>query len=495
MIYLDHAATSFPKSEAILEKTFRIYREQGCSPGRGGYDLAVEAEELVHRTRKRTADFFGATDPDRVIFAANATDALNLGIFGLTAQGGHVVTTRLEHNSVLRPLHHLRKQGRIEYTTLAFNEDGFVDPARLAEAITPQTSLVVVNHASNVLGTIQDLAVIGPLCAERGVPLLVDAAQSAAHTPIRMHEWCISALAFTGHKAIEAPTGIGGLVLAPDLPIAQTRFGGTGVDSGSLEHTPTLPHRLEAGTLNMLGIIGLSAALDRLHPEECALNREREISLLQRLEKGLADIDRITVYPSSDYTRRVPLTICNIEGISALDVGDILDGDYGIAVRTGLHCAPLVHESLGLSDRGAVRFSWAPRPRKAISTGPWRHEGHCRRRLSMLTEEETLLYWDLMSSMDEAFTAHQGVVIQEPRTWGEAFFQVMEQKHQPGDPATLQLYMVASELLMMLMYNRPGPEMALAFRRRPEAFLRFVLMHIKLSNCLISPDPSHACQL
>ncbi len=357
MIYLDHAATSFPKPRVVLEKMLEVYTSFGCSPGRGGYDLALEAEDIVFQARQKAAAFFGASDPERVIFTANATDALNLAIFGLTASGGHVVSTRLEHNSVLRPLHHLKKLGLIDCTLVPFAPNGFVDPGRLAAAITPRTRLVIINHASNVLGTIQSLAEIGPLCADRGVPLLVDAAQSAAKTPIKMQEWQIDALAFTGHKAIQGPTGIGGLILAPDLEITQTRFGGTGVDSSSLEHNAAFPHRLEAGTLNMLGIIGLSVALDVIEEADWRACREREMKLLHKLETGLKAIERVIVYPIPDDQRRVALTICNIEGVSAQDLGDILDGDYGIAVRTGLHCAPLVHESLGLSTRGAVRFS------------------------------------------------------------------------------------------------------------------------------------------
>ena len=267
-IYLDNAATSFPKPASVLSAMVETYAKLGVSPGRGGYDLATEAEALVDRTREKLARFFGAPDPKGVIFANNATDALNLAIQGLLKPGDHVVSTRLEHNSVLRPLHHLRERGLIEYDLVPFDGKGFIDPQEIASAIRRNTKLVVLCHASNVLGTIQPIAEIGRLCAEREVPLLIDAAQSAGVIPIDIAVSRISALAFTGHKSLLGPTGIGGLIIHPELDVQSTRFGGTGVDSKSLVHTQTFPHRLECGTLNFLGIIGLSGGLDFVIGEE-----------------------------------------------------------------------------------------------------------------------------------------------------------------------------------------------------------------------------------
>ena len=261
-IYLDNAATSFPKPASVLSAMVETYGRLGVSPGRGGYDLATEAEAFVDRTRGKVARFFGAPDPRGVIFANNATDALNLAIQGLLKFGDHVVSTRMEHNSVLRPLYHLRQRGMIEYDLVPFDGNGFIDPQEVARAMRRNTKLVVLCHASNVLGTIQPIPEIGRLCAERGVPLLIDAAQSAGVIPIDMAAWRISAMAFTGHKSLLGPSGIGGLIIHPELDVQATRFGGTGVDSKSLMHTQTFPHRLECGTLNFLGIIGLSAGLD-----------------------------------------------------------------------------------------------------------------------------------------------------------------------------------------------------------------------------------------
>jgi cysteine desulfurase family protein len=360
LIYLDNAATTFPKPEEVLRGTLETYQRLCVSPGRGGYDLAVEAGVLVDQTRRKLAHFFGAPDPDLVIFALNATDALNLAIQGIVGPGDHVVATRLEHNSVLRPLFHLRKQIGIDFDLVPFDQDGFVDPDAIGRAIRPHTRLVVVSHASNVLGTVQPAAEIARVCADHGIPLLLDVAQSAGLVPIDMKTWGVNAIAFTGHKALMGPSGVGGLVLLPDLQIAPTRFGGTGIDSANLFHTQNYPHRLEAGTLNLLGIIGLSAGLDYVDKTGMGQMLQHEIALLERLWQGMCALDGVRVYTADSRRQHTPVLICNIDGMLSEDVGAILDGDYGVAVRTGLHCAPLVHQDLGTSLHGAVRFSLGP---------------------------------------------------------------------------------------------------------------------------------------
>jgi cysteine desulfurase family protein len=360
LIYLDNAATTFPKPPGVLSAMVETYGRMGVSPGRGSYDLASEAETLVRETRAKLARFFGAPDPNGVIFASNATDGLNLAIQGLLKTGDHVVSTRLEHNSVLRPLHHLRERCMIEYDLVPFDGRGFIDPDEVAEAIRPHTRLVIINHASNVLGTIQPIREIGRICTERDVPLLVDAAQSAGVVEIDMDNWQIAAIAFTGHKGMLGPTGIGGLVVRPELEIQTTRFGGTGVDSKSPVHTQSLPHRLEAGTLNLMGVIGLSAGLDFLAEQGIEALRNREMELLGRLREGLSTVDRIQLYGAGDLIDHLGLITANVEGIDPSDVGAILDADFGIAVRVGLHCAPLVHEKLGTFPNGGVRFSLGP---------------------------------------------------------------------------------------------------------------------------------------
>ncbi len=360
-VYLDNAATTFPKPASVLGKAIATYRRIGVSPGRGGYDLAAEAEEFVRETRRKVARFFGSSDPDRVIFTGNATDALNIAFQGLLHPGDHVVSTRLEHNSVLRPLYHLRQKGIIEYDLVRFDGKGFVDPADIIAAIRPDTKLVVVTHASNVLGTVQPVREIGRSCAERGVPLLVDAAQSAGVVPIDVDDWHVAALAFTGHKSMLAPTGIGGLVLARQVEnIESSRFGGTGINSASPVHTRDFPYRLEAGTLNLLGIIGLSGSLDYLDKAGIEAVHAREMELLGKLREGLSLITGIDLYSVEDLSDHVALLTANVRGMDPHDAGAILDGDFNIAVRVGLHCAPLVHEDLGTAPQGTIRFSIGP---------------------------------------------------------------------------------------------------------------------------------------
>jgi cysteine desulfurase family protein len=357
LVYLDSAATSFPKQRALLERMVDIYTEIGVSPGRGSYDLSAEASGFLAEARERAAAFFGAPDPDRVVFTANATDALNLVIQGLVAPGDHVVSTRVEHNSVLRPLYHLKERGEIDYDLVGFDERGLVDPEAVERALRPGTTLAVICHGSQVLGTVQPVAEIAERCRAHGVPVIIDAAQTAGQIPVDMTALGVAAIAFTGHKALRGPSGSGGLVLAPDVEVRSTRFGGTGIDSHSLCHTQSLPHRLEAGTLNLLGIIGLDLGLAQLLDEGLAVSHDREMRLLRRLRAGLTELPGVTVYSPPPRDGDLPLLTCNIAGLLPEDTGDILDGDYGIAVRTGLHCAPLVHEDLGTGPHGAVRLS------------------------------------------------------------------------------------------------------------------------------------------
>jgi selenocysteine lyase/cysteine desulfurase len=292
-----------------------------------------------------------------VVFAANATDALNLAIQGLVGPGDHVVSTRLEHNSVLRPLFHLRERGWIDYDLAGFGAEGVVDPGDIQRLLRPNTRLVVVCHGSQVLGTVQPIAEIARVCREADIPLLVDAAQTAGQIPLDMTGSGAGAVAFTGHKALLGPTGSGGLVLAPGLEVASTRFGGTGIDSQSLCHTQSFPNRLEAGTLNLLGIIGLAVGLERVRREGLERTHAREMALIRRLRVGLCALPGVTVYSPPPRDGDLPVLTCNVEGLATDDVGAILDGDYGIAVRTGLHCAPLAHADLGTGEHGSVRFS------------------------------------------------------------------------------------------------------------------------------------------
>jgi cysteine desulfurase / selenocysteine lyase len=355
-VYLDNAATTYPKPHEVLAEMVATYERMGVSPGRGSYDAAVEAGDFVDETRKKVARFFGAADPTRVIFGSNATDALNTVIQGLARPGDHFVATHLDHNSVLRPLHALRERGVIGYDLAPFDGRGFVDPDEVAKLLRPNTRAVVMTFSSNVLGTIQPIAEIARICAQRGVPLVVDAAQGPGQVPIDMTALGVSAIAFTGHKSLYGPSGIGGLVLAPGLDVETTRFGGTGMSSYSLVHSQTYPLRLEAGTLNLLGVIGLSLGIDHVTTLGLDAIHAREMTLLERLHDGLAGRPNVAVYCATDLRNHLPVLACNVSGVASEDVGAILDGDYRIAVRTGLHCAPMVHRSLGTAERGAVRF-------------------------------------------------------------------------------------------------------------------------------------------
>jgi cysteine desulfurase family protein len=359
MIYLDNAATSHPKPAEPLQRALARYLELGTSPGRGGYDRAVAAEMAVAAVRQRISGFFGAGEGSRVCFAANATDALNTLIQGLVSPGDHVISSRLEHNSVLRPLHHLKRRGIIDLDLVPFDARGQIDLGAIEAAMQRETRLVVVTHASNVLGTIQPVAEIGAICRKRGVPLVLDTAQSAGLVPISMADWQVQGLAFTGHKSLLGPTGIGGLVFAPELDPKPIRYGGTGTNSDSLFQPQEYPNRLEPGTINLFGILALEECVDYLAARQTD-HFNHEMRMTRRLIDGLAWLPKVRLFPADLSAPRLPLIACVIDGITSQDAGAILDGDFDIAVRAGLHCAPLVHQDLKTLASGAIRFSPGP---------------------------------------------------------------------------------------------------------------------------------------
>ena len=356
--YLDNAATTFPKPPSMLQHAIDVCSSCGVSPGRSTFDLAIEADTILLDTRKKLSNLFGGTDPSRLVFGYNATDALNLVIFGMLRSGGHVVTTRLEHNSVLRPIEHCARDYGVEVTHLRFDGDGFVDPMDIRRAIRKNTQLVIVNHGSNVLGTVQAVEQIGPLCREVGVPFCIDAAQTAGLIPIDMRAMSIDIVAFTGHKSLLGPMGIGGLCVGHNVEIRHTRAGGTGVKSAHAMHLDEYPYRLEYGTQNLLGIAGLSCGVDIIL-EQGGINavHSREMMLAKTLWDGLRSIEGVTLYCARNLERRTPVFAFNIAGLSPSYVGTRLDVDFDVACRTGLHCAPLVHEDIGTAPDGAVRFS------------------------------------------------------------------------------------------------------------------------------------------
>lgn len=366
--YLDNAATSFPKPEQVLTSVRDFYAEFGVNPGRTGCDLCLAAEKMILDTRKRLSAFFNpsltaagkAKDPKRLVFTLNATMSLNLIVNGMLGPGDHVVTTMVEHNSVIRPVNHRVRDAGASATFVRPDAEGYIDPQDIRKAIRPNTKLVIVNHGSNVTGVVQDLRAIGQVCREAGVPLAVDTAQTAGVLPIDMAECNISFLAFTGHKGLLAPTGTGGICVADDAEIRGTIYGGTGVRSADPFHLEEYPYRLEAGTQNLAGIAGLSAGLDWLTEHGIENIRRHEMELMSELQNGLAEIRGVEIWGTKRLDRRVATLSITIANYDPSDVGTILDAQYSIQTRTGLHCAPLIHEHMGTAPRGTIRFSIGP---------------------------------------------------------------------------------------------------------------------------------------
>ncbi len=361
LIYLDNSATSFPKPEVVYEFMDQFYRTKGVSPGRSGFDAALETEEIVQNTRKMLTGLFNGDDPNRLTFSYNASDSLNMILMGLAEKGDHVVTTMLEHNSVLRPLHHLELNGVIEVTHVPFDAHGYIDPGDIKKAIRKNTRMVVVNHSSNVIGTVQPIGEIGKICKAAGVYFVVDASQSAGAIPIDMKAMGIDAVAFTGHKCLMGPTGIGGSYVMEDLPVKGTRCGGTGVRSAQKTHLSEFPYRMECGTLNTVGVAGLYAGTKWVLEQGIEKLHAKEMALWEKLRQGLQDIENITLYCANSSRERNAVLSLNIDKFESGDVGTMLDVDYNIACRTGLQCAPLVHEGIGTVDmHGTVRLSIGP---------------------------------------------------------------------------------------------------------------------------------------
>jgi cysteine desulfurase family protein len=361
LIYLDSGATTFPKPEEVYVAMDQFFRNYGVNPGRSGYDLCMIAGSMVEETRKLLTTFFNGTDPNRLIFASNATDAINLAIFGLLKEGDHVITSNIEHNSVLRPLFLLYKYGGVEVDHIPFDNQGFVDPEEFARRFKNNTKLVAINHCSNVIGTVQPIQEIGELCRERGIILLVDTAQSAGKIPIDMEKMYVDVVAFTGHKSLMGPMGTGGLYVREGVEIRHTRAGGTGVRSAVRTHLDEYPYRLEYGTPNLPGIAGLNAGVKWLINKGMSNIHEHEMQLLRMLRDGLQEIDGVILYCQDNLVNHIGILTFNVEGLEAGDTGTMLDVDYNIAARTGLHCAPLVHRQLGTDKiHGSVRFGVGP---------------------------------------------------------------------------------------------------------------------------------------
>ena len=353
MIYLDNAATTFPKPAIVCGSILNAIQNFGANPGRSGHRLSIEAARLVYMSRESVCSILGGSDPFDFFFTLNCTDSLNMAIKGLLKPGDHVVTTIYEHNSVLRPLEGLAAQGIITYDA-AEPENGKLTAEKILSLIRPQTRMVIVNHVSNVTGYVNDIDAIGALCRKKGIIFMVDAAQSAGTHEINLSEQPIDILCTSGHKGLYGPQGCGVLYLKPGLEIQPLRTGGTGSQSESLEQPDMRPDRYESGTCAPPAIAALGTAIEYIKPKIKEI-REREIYLAQCMNEGLRNISGVTVY--CDQAIKSNVLSFNIKDMSSASVANILDKEYSIAVRSGLHCAPLVHRYLGTLETGAVRAS------------------------------------------------------------------------------------------------------------------------------------------
>jgi cysteine desulfurase/selenocysteine lyase len=358
MIYLDNAATSYPKPPAVLAAMNDFLERAGGNPGRSGHRLSIEAGRIVYDTRESLAEFFGISVPLRVLFTLNATHGLNLALQGLLKPGDRVVTSGMEHNAVMRPLRDLEKRG-IQVDVVAANTDGTYSASAWSAALEVGTRLVVLNHASNVCGTIAPVEEIARLAHKAGALILVDAAQTAGVLPIRMTEMGIDLLAFTGHKGLQGPPGTGGLILADSFDPAQLNplvRGGTGSRSEFEIQPDDLPDRFESGTPNGVGIAGLGAGINWLKQRGLDELRAHEVQLTKHLREGLRNIKGVRLYGVDDPELSTAVVSFTLEGRRVSEVGYRLDEEFEIFSRVGLHCAPAAHRSIGSFPEGTVRL-------------------------------------------------------------------------------------------------------------------------------------------
>jgi len=356
LVYFDNASTTFPKPASVYSATDTFFRTGAVNPGRGTYDLAIQCSEMVSDCRMEIAQMFHFKHPDNVIFCFNATDALNLGIKGYVKPGDHVIATANEHNSVLRPLNALKKQ-QLKVTFIGNDDNGVVNLGQLESSITQKTSLIIANHASNVTGIIQPIREIGSIAKRHNLAFLVDCAQTAGKVNIDMPGNQVDMLAFAGHKGPFGPTGTGGLLISPKIKINTIKEGGTGGKS-QLEIQPlNMPEKFEAGTLNVVGIYGLKAGIQFIREVGVSSIYDHEDQLIQKLINGLREIPKVQIYGYPDNINRVSVISFNIEGQIALVTNQVMAERYGIASRSGLHCAPLIHQEIRSFPSGAVRLS------------------------------------------------------------------------------------------------------------------------------------------
>lgn len=358
MIYLDNAATTLKKPDCVVDAVTNALCHMGNS-SRGTHDSSLKSARAVFSARLSLAKLFNAPGPEQVVFTQNSTEALNIAISGLFSKGDHVITTDLEHNSVLRPLYRLEDEGVITLSVVPADKQGRVDYADFARLIRKETRAIVCTHASNLTGNVVDLEQVGIIAKTHDLYLVVDASQTAGAYPIDMEKMGISVLCFTGHKGLMGPQGTGGLCVAKGVAIRPFKVGGSGVQSYGRTHPEEMPTRLEAGTLNGHGIAGLGAGADFILETGIDTIRDHEITLAKRFYEGVKDLPGVTVYGDFSNWNRTAVVTLNIGDYDSGAVSDALEEDYGIATRPGAHCAPRMHHALGTAEQGAVRFSFS----------------------------------------------------------------------------------------------------------------------------------------
>lgn len=357
MIYLDNAATTMHKPQEVIDAVVEAMSSMG-NAGRGAHGAALSASRIIYDTRDRLCKMFGGTSPKQVVFTSNSTESLNITIKGLVEPGDHVVTTMMEHNSVLRPLYELQEKG-VELTIVKSDSRGVTDYADIEAAVRPDTRAIVCTNGSNLSGNLVDLKRVGEIAKRHGVLFIVDASQTAGVFPIDVQEMNIDVLCFTGHKSLMGPQGTGGMYVREGLAIRPLKSGGSGVQTYSKTHPSDMPTALEAGTLNGHGIAGLHAALGVIEKIGMDHIREREQDLMWRFYEGVKDIPGVKVYGDFSSRNRCPIVTLNIGDYDSSEVSDELLTEYNISTRPGAHCAPLMHEALGTVEQGAVRFSFS----------------------------------------------------------------------------------------------------------------------------------------
>jgi len=355
-IYLDNAATTYPKPESVYSAMDRTLRETGVSPNRGGYRQSLEASRILFDVRESLADLFHVPDSSRFIITHSATESLNLAVKGLVTPGDHVVTTSMEHNSLARPLYEISNHG-VDLTWVDGDKDGYVSVESILNAVTPRTRLVAMTHCSNVSGALNPAAEIGSALKARGIKFLLDAAQSAGSVPINIPSMNIDLFAAPGHKGMYGPQGTGFLFIAEDITLKPLMVGGSGGGSTELAPSMELPERYESGTHNIAGIAGLKAGIDYIATMGVENVQQHEMMLVTRLVEGLASINGIKVVNMNLAKPRGPVVSFTAHGIDPALIGFTLDRDFDIAVRVGLHCAPLAHRTIGTFPEGTVRVS------------------------------------------------------------------------------------------------------------------------------------------